>query len=127
MRNQLGTGETNSARVAPRSASNLRCPGSALVQDVASFTGRLRYSGGDGQSYAITDGGRAWVWGDNGWGRLGEGSTTNRDRATRVESLQQVVQVDSGWDHTVFLLADGSVWSAGSKIPDRTGRLWLPA
>jgi alpha-tubulin suppressor-like RCC1 family protein len=45
---------------------------------------------------AIRTGGLLWCWGYNGWGQVGDGSTTNRSAPVRVNGLGAVTHVAQG-------------------------------
>lgn len=80
---------------------------------------------GNGASYAITEDGALWAWGQNSNGQLGLGDLTHRFTPTQVAALagEQVVAVSSGTSHTMALTADGAVWAWGSN---RVGQLGSP-
>lgn len=73
----------------------------------------------------------AWCWGANGSGRLGDGTTLQRTRPTRVVGLTHVRQVVAGAHHSCALKTDGSVWcwgedgrgEVGDGPDDRTPKL----
>jgi alpha-tubulin suppressor-like RCC1 family protein len=69
-------------------------------------------AGGRDSSFAITAGGALYAWGNNSYGQLGDGSSTQRTRPVRVTGIS-VRHVESGADHTVALLTDGTVATWG--------------
>jgi uncharacterized protein (TIGR03118 family) len=80
---------------------------------------------GNGASYAITDDGALYAWGQNSNGQLGLGDTTSRLVPTQVTALagQTVVDVATGTSHTLALTADGQVYAWGAA---RQGQLGSP-
>ncbi len=58
------------------------------------------------------------AWGNNVYGQLGDGTTTNRSNAVCVTS--NVVAATAGEDHSLFVKADGSLWAMGR---DNCGQL----
>ncbi len=92
---------------------------------------------------AITGGGTLSCWGDNGWGRLGDGTSIDRanpvsvcasgewDPADRrcenpgdgspAPALSAVAAVAAGWQHTCALLGDGSVKCWGDNRDGQLG------
>jgi alpha-tubulin suppressor-like RCC1 family protein len=55
-----------------------------------------------------------WVWGLNGNGELGDGTTT--DRLTPELIMTGVQSVVAGMGHTLILKQDNSLWACGSNI-----------
>jgi len=51
---------------------------------VASFTS---VAAGASHTLALDQEGRLWTWGENGFGRLGDGTTTNRERPVRITNI----------------------------------------
>ena len=93
-------------------------PGSAsgLLEDV------VEVSGGGEHSLALLADGTVRAWGSNIWGQLGDGTLENRptpvtvlDPADPTGILQDVISVSAGGEHSVALLADGSVRTWGDN------------
>lgn len=59
--------------------------------------------------------GQVWDWGRNEGGQLGDGSTTDRHKAVRLEGVADVVALAGGRAHTIALLKDDSVLAWGSN------------
>ena len=76
---------------------------------------------GDYHSVALNDDGTVWTWGDNGYGQLGDGATTNRNAPVQVNSLHDVVAVEGGGNHTVALAGNGRVWAWGDNSNGQLG------
>lgn len=97
-------------------------------------------SAGTEQSYAIDETGQVWGWGNDQYGQLGRGtfgSTLNPTPALVMAEDdaplgsapgKAIVQVSSGFVHTLALAADGTVyaWGAGGQgrlgLGDQTAR-----
>lgn len=68
---------------------------------------------------AVRRDGSLWAWGYNNWGRLGDGTTTDRHTPTRVLGpdgvgyMDEVISISSGAAHSLALREDGSVWAWG--------------
>ena len=52
-----------------------------------------------------------WACGDNRYGQLGDGTTTNR--STPVKVMDGVAFVSAGGDHSMILKTDGTLWACG--------------
>lgn len=113
----LGNGTTTNPQLTPvRVESAAGVPLDRVVQ----------ITGGYGHLCALRINGTAWCWGDNGEGRLGDGSVTGRSRPVRVETaagvpLTDIVQLKAGLDYTQALRADGTVWSWGRNTDGQLG------
>jgi alpha-tubulin suppressor-like RCC1 family protein len=67
-------------------------------------------------AYGVDNQGRAWAWGDNFNGALGDGSMSDRRAPVRVSNLPaDVVQVAGGYDTGYALRANGTVWVWGTN------------
>jgi alpha-tubulin suppressor-like RCC1 family protein len=76
-----------------------------------------------GQGYACALQARATVacWGDNAYGQLGDGTTTNRVFPVIVSGLTGAVAVSVGLDHTCALIDDGTVRCWGENDDGQVG------
>jgi hypothetical protein len=77
---------------------------------------------GDGVAVALKSDGTVWAWGDNWRGKLGNGSKNYHVMPSdlvmtpiQVPGLSSVVAIDAGVEHSVALLADGSVVAWGGN------------
>jgi VCBS repeat-containing protein len=71
--------------------------------------------GGFLSTIAIKSDGSLWAWGHNGYGQLGDGTTTYRYSPVRIGTDADWNAVTSGNIHTVALKADGSLWAWGNN------------
>ena len=69
-------------------------------------------AGGD-TTFAIRADGTVWAWGYNGYGQLGDGTTTSRSRPIHIGALDGARAIALGHDHGLALLTDGTVWAWG--------------
>ena len=80
---------------------------------VISLSGVIAVAAGWYHSLAVKSDGTVWAWGYNRYGRLGDGSTTQRDTPVQVSGLSGVIAVAGGWAHSLALKSDGTVWAWG--------------
>ena len=79
-----------------------------------SFTQTI--AGGAAHTLAICNDSTARAWGYNGWGQLGDGTTTYSNVPIPVNSISQVVAIAGGYYHSIALKNDGTVWFWGNGI-----------
>lgn len=94
------------------------------------LTGLVAVSAGQHHTLALDGDGRVWAWGNNTFGQLGDGRW-GLDAHSPIPRpvlgpeghgfLENVVSVAAGWDHSVALLADGTVWAWGSRCQGQLG------
>jgi alpha-tubulin suppressor-like RCC1 family protein len=94
---------------------------SAVRQADYEVTGMV--SAGGFHSLALDASGRVWAWGYNGYGQLGDATTT--DRLTPVQlpafGASLVVAVAAGRLHSLALTEDGRVWAWGYNYNGQLG------
>ncbi|MFA7150813.1 MAG: prepilin-type N-terminal cleavage/methylation domain-containing protein [Candidatus Paceibacterota bacterium] len=83
------------------------------------FLNVIKIGAGFHHSLAIKSDGTGWAWGENG-GRLGDGTTIERHTPVRIGSPEdppvvssRVVQISGGYEHSLALKEDGTVYSWG--------------
>jgi alpha-tubulin suppressor-like RCC1 family protein len=72
-------------------------------------------------SFAVKSDGTLWGWGHGLYGKLGNGTTTNKTTPTQVSTLTDVVAVAAGSQHTLALESDGDVFAWGGKYEGALG------
>jgi alpha-tubulin suppressor-like RCC1 family protein len=99
---------------------------SSPVQTVAGGTNwkqvSASVSGFGNFTAAIKTDGTLWLWGDNGSGRLGDNSIT--DRSSPVQTISGGTnwkQVSGGGSHTAAIKTDGTLWLWGLNTNGRLG------
>jgi alpha-tubulin suppressor-like RCC1 family protein len=64
---------------------------------------------------ALSDGGRAWCWGDNYEGALGDGTYTDSPSPVAVitPGNERLASIDTAWYHTCAIAVSGTTWCWG--------------
>jgi alpha-tubulin suppressor-like RCC1 family protein len=71
-------------------------------------------AGGSFNSLAIDKNGRAWGWGGNGFGQLGDGTITNQNQPVSVAgAVKTFCEISAGNAHTAALDKNGRAWGWG--------------
>ncbi len=76
---------------------------------------------GSYHSIAIKTDGTVWTWGNNYYGQLGDGTTTNSITPVQVSGLTDVTAIAAGNVHSVALKNDGTVWTWGNNYYGQLG------
>jgi len=97
--------------------------GSTLVPtQVGAATSWVYASAGNTNTSAIRSDGTLWSWGANTSGQTGLGTTTgNTLTPTQVGTATNWTYVSVGWNHTLAIRSDGTLWAWGSNQNGRTG------
>ncbi len=111
----LACGDEGDAPTAPTG------PGAAVTQTAAGAVAFYQVSAGDGHSCGITTDDRAYCWGANGFGQLGDGTNTARFTPTPVATTLRFRQIDASNYGTCALTPDDRVYCWGAAFyPFRT-------
>ena len=102
-------GRNDEGQLGDGSTDNRNTP----VQEITKSTYWLLVSTGYGYTVAIKKDGTLWSWGNNDYGQLGDGTTT--DRNTPVQEITKSTDWSyvSAEYHTVAIKEDGTLWSWG--------------
>ncbi|MBI5307691.1 MAG: hypothetical protein HZB37_04995, partial [Planctomycetes bacterium] len=95
----------------------------AAVLGIFLFAGTARHvsaapqiSVGDHHTLAVKSDGTLWAWGYNGYGALGDGTTTQRNAPVQIGTDTMWVSVSGGRFYTLAVKSDGTLWAWGNNI-----------
>jgi len=89
--------------------------------EVEGIAGVTAIASGTSHVLALKDNGTIWTWGFNGYGQLGDGTTTDRFTPEQVPGLADMVAVAAGESHSLALKKDGTVWAWGRNGDGQLG------
>jgi alpha-tubulin suppressor-like RCC1 family protein len=78
-------------------------------------------AGDDSHNCGIRGGGSLWCWGSNEFGKLGDGTTTNRSSPAQVGADTDWQVVEVGYSHTCGIRAGGTLWCWGYNLHGQLG------
>ena len=112
------TGSNSNGKLGDGTTTNRSNPVQVKNSDGTGLSGVIDISAGSSHTVYLKSDGSVWATGGNGYGQLGDGTTTNRSNPVVVKNsddtgLSGVVGISGGSDHTVYLKSDGSVWATG--------------
>lgn len=94
-------------------------PNPTLVSGISGFAVAL--GGGSLSGYAVTSDGKAWAWGDDRYGQLGDGKTSSQKSAIQVPGLPPIAAIAGGFYHAVARDQAGGVWGWGDNANGEVG------
>ncbi|MCL2425564.1 MAG: Ig-like domain-containing protein [Oscillospiraceae bacterium] len=79
-------------------------------------------SAGELHTLAVRSDGSLWAWGDNMRGQIGTGGVgLFVPQVTRIGTDTNWSSVSAGWEHSMAIRADGSLWAWGDNLPGQLG------
>jgi alpha-tubulin suppressor-like RCC1 family protein len=94
---------------------------SSPVLVAGDFNDWIQASAGRFHSLGLRANGSLWAWGNNGQGRLGDNTTTNKSSPVSVVGgITDWIQVSAG-THSLGVRANGSLWAWGNNDAGRLG------
>ncbi len=99
------------------------------VGEVLGLSNVVQVAGGDWHALALKSDGTVWAWGSNSYGQIGQGTWgTPAFFATpqQVPGLTDIVAVAAGYEHSMALKSDGTVWLWGADYHLQLGNAHPP-
>ena len=110
------------AEGSPNSGPGLRFhPNHLTPMQVPNVNNIIAITAGNQSSFVLRSDGTVWAWGWNSNGKLGDGTTIDRDTPVQVAGLNNAMAISTGSAHAVALRDDGTVWTWGAN--SRFGQL----
>jgi alpha-tubulin suppressor-like RCC1 family protein len=78
-------------------------------------------SAGYTHSVGIKTDGTLWAWGDNGYGQLGNGTTTNSTTPTQIGSANNWESISASGGFTIAIKTNGTLWAWGNNTFGQLG------
>ncbi|MDO8140263.1 MAG: carboxypeptidase regulatory-like domain-containing protein [Candidatus Brocadiales bacterium] len=88
---------------------------------VSGLRGVTAIAGREFHSIALKSDGTVWAWGSNSFGKLGDGTTTDRTTPVQVSGLSGITAIAVGRSHSIALKSDGTVWAWGGNYSGQLG------
>ena len=80
------------------------------------MTGVKKVTAYENSYFALKQDGSVWAWGSNGYGQLGDGTTSNHSQAVQTDISEPVVDVIGRNNYTLFLTESGNLYGAGETF-----------
>lgn len=103
---QLGNGTASAENT---TSSSVAVPVTGLSSGVTAI------ASGVNSSCAVTSAGTVKCWGNNAYGKLGDGTYINKSYPVDVPNLDQVTKISVGTNHACAVITDGSVRCWGNN------------
>ena len=92
------------------------------VQESTHANNWVAMAAGAAHTVALKSDGTLWAWGENHYGQLGDGTTTNRSSPVQESThANNWVAIATGDYHTVALKSDGTLWAWGENHAGQLG------
>jgi alpha-tubulin suppressor-like RCC1 family protein len=93
-----------------------------LPVKIDTLTNIINVSAGAAFGIALKNNGTAYAWGDNGWWQLGDGVYSSyRESPEIMVGLNGISKIFTGWDHSMALKNDGTLWLCGKNYNGQLG------
>ncbi|HOZ52025.1 MAG TPA: hypothetical protein PLU17_09220, partial [Chitinophagaceae bacterium] len=70
---------------------------------------------GEKHTLAVKSDGTLWAWGNNDYGQLGDGTTTNRLSPVQIGNANDWQTIATGYNHNLAIKTNGTLWAWGNN------------
>ncbi len=91
------------------------------MKELISLSGVKAIDANHYQSMALLNNGQVITWGDNGYGQLGIGNTTDNANPTIVNTNSGISSISAGYYHTIAIDSDGTLEAWGRNANYQLG------
>src|SRR5207237_1243748 len=88
---------------------------------LTALSGITAITAGWGNTFALKNDSTVWSWGQNFYGQLGLGDTTDRHIPVQVSGLTGIIAIAGGGGHSLALKNDSALWSWGYNNQGQLG------
>ena len=82
----------------------------------------IKVAAGKNYSMAIDEDGNLWTWGYNRCGQLGDGTTTDRYKPTKIKDRTKFKEISTGTgNHSMAIDEEGNLWTWGDNSRGQLG------
>ncbi len=114
LQGQVGNNDTNMFELTPETVVDTG--GTGFLNGVVDVEAGYYFSA------ALKVDGTVWTWGDNNFGQLGDDNKPNDSLfPVQVSVINSIVDIETGYHHTLALRADGTVWAWGYNYYGQLG------
>ena len=119
-------GNNGNGQLGNNSTVNSGVPVAVTATGALSGKTVIQVSGGQSHACALTSEGRVYCWGYNGYGQLGDGTTTQRNVPVAIDASgalagKSVVQISSQYSSTCALTSEGKIYCWGMNSGGQLG------
>lgn len=112
---------SSGSAMAPFSATAIAASTDGSLRFTMLTSGAVGQAGGGGHTCSLDINGRAYCWGLNGHGQLGDGTTMSRTTPVAVSGSLNFVLVTGGWKHSCGLRSTGAAYCWGDNGSGQLG------
>ncbi len=119
-------GKNDFGQLGDGSTTNQKTPVQVMIAAGNPMADVAQVSAGYQHSMIVVKNGTLWAVGHNKYGQLGDGTKTNRSNPVQVRTaasqpITNVAQVSAGYQHTMILKTDDTLWGVGRNNVGQLG------